>query len=264
MELLNAGTLQWNFMTENDRIYGLWLANSPGHFAARDLYLGLARETGGPVAVIEAGSRLLGRRIEESGLDADCFSGEPGSEDPDDGMELGPGGLANFAPSRNYRLALIPFGGFSRLWRPSDREALLARLHGALLPGGLLALDLPAPATRFAEGFWDTPRLAADLKYQDGSSTVVWETRRKPQSGAGIEEITLGVESITAEGRVGRKIYRRMLAAPLETREVAVAAERAGFVTGCGRDRFFGRGDAGETGISFLLFIKREMAAGCN
>lgn len=172
------------------RLYDLDLSEEPGDV---ELYLALARRTGGPilelavgsgriaVPLAEAGHRVMGIDLDAAMLDRarvrarEAGVDRAGRSDRAGGLTLVEADLVDapdLAPVREagpYRLSILALNSILILATPERQRAALRALASHLAPGGLAVVDawLPTPA---------------DLSAFDGRLSLEW-LRADPATG---------------------------------------------------------------------------------
>jgi SAM-dependent methyltransferase len=145
-------------------------------------WVSLARRTGGPVLEVACGTGRVFAPLAEAGFDvvgvdispamlavardriADRCIGQSVELIEADALELNLG--------RRFPLAIIALNSFGHFYEPGDPERALDRLSEHLLPGGLLALDLPNPVPG---AFGDTTGVVLH-DYTRPGPRVDWQT----------------------------------------------------------------------------------------
>jgi SAM-dependent methyltransferase len=177
-------------------------------------YRELARRAGGPVLEVMCGSgRLLlplaraGLRL--AGLDVSGAMLKLARErlaaaGLGERVELLEADIREQAPRGSFGLAIVAINSFMHLASPADQLAALARIHAALRPGGLLAIDLFNPDPRaLAE---QRGALVLDKQFVLADGTQVQKfVAQHADTAAQISYVTFIYDEIDAAGRVSRR-----------------------------------------------------------
>jgi SAM-dependent methyltransferase len=179
-------------------------------------YRELARRAGGRVLEAMCGSgRLLvplaraGLRV--SGVDSSAAMVDLARE------RLGAAGLLSRAelllgdvretlPRGPFELAIVALNSFMHLVTKEDQLEALARLHGALEPGGLLALDLFNPVSRALTDLDGALVLDRSFAMPDGSQVQKFVVQRADMA-VQMNHVTFIYDELCADGRVRRTTH---------------------------------------------------------
>jgi SAM-dependent methyltransferase len=136
-----------------------------------------------------------------------------------------------------FGLAIIPLNTFAHFVTPADRQAVLARLRGRLVPGGRLVLDLDmqgprrlleSPGLLWLMGTWEEAGAGAPAE-RVGVTQVTHLASAVPAPEWGdVALVTHLYDAQTADGAVRRTISRMALAL-LGRGEMALTLEQAGY-----------------------------------
>jgi SAM-dependent methyltransferase len=129
-----------------------------GRAADVDYYTALARESGGPVLELGAGTGRILRAIAAAGVDVVGVDSSPemierlrihlSSDDvaTRSRVRVVEGDMTRFRLGERFALVIAPFRGFLHNVTREEQLACLQRCHEHLRPGGLLALDVFLPS----------------------------------------------------------------------------------------------------------------------
>jgi ubiquinone/menaquinone biosynthesis C-methylase UbiE len=150
------------------------------------LYVDLAREEGGPVCELGAGTGRVALAIARAGIEVvgsdvsepmlDRFRAKIAAETVDVArrIEAVSGDMRSWGPEGRFRQVFIPFRSFLALLTRQDRHACLQNCHRILRAGGRLVLNMFHPSMAYmrqysfeAEGSW---REAGRWSLPDGGS----------------------------------------------------------------------------------------------
>ena len=162
------------------RLYDLDLAEPPGDV---DLYLALARRTGGPihelavgsgrvaVPLAAAGHAVVGVDLDPAMLDrARAYAAREGAQlELVEGDLTGAAALAPVATAGPYNLAIVALNSILLVASADGQRAALAAMAASLAPGGLAVVDT----------WLATP---AELAALDGRLSLEW-LRTEPETG---------------------------------------------------------------------------------
>lgn len=127
----------------------------------RDLYVALAREEGGPVCELGAGTGRVALAIARAGVAvAGVDVSEPmlerfraklagESEEVRGRVEVVAGDMRSWGPDGRFAQIFIPFRAFLAMLTREERHRCLVNCHRILRPGGRLVLNLFHPSIRF-------------------------------------------------------------------------------------------------------------------
>jgi SAM-dependent methyltransferase len=176
-------------------------------------YLELAQRTGGPILELmcgsgrvllplaRAGHRLTGVDVSERLLA--LARRKLADEQLLDRVELVAGDARSVEPKRSFALAIVALNSFMHLAGTADQLAVLRRIHAALRPGGVAALDLFNPHPR------DLPRHAGEMVLDksfelDDGTFVQKFVAQWVDSASQTSYVTFIYDEIDAEGVVRR------------------------------------------------------------
>jgi SAM-dependent methyltransferase len=162
------------------RLYDLDLEAAPGDL---DLYLALARRTGGPIVELCAGTGRLAVPLAAAGYEVTAVEIDPSmtarardraaAQDraAAERLRLVEGDLFTVAVpgGGEFRLAILALNSLLLLGGPRRQRRAIAVLAGLVAPGGLVAIDVWLP-------------LVEDLERFDGRIGLEW-LRRDPATG---------------------------------------------------------------------------------
>jgi SAM-dependent methyltransferase len=178
-------------------------------------YRELARRAGGAVLEVMCGSgRLLaplaqaGLRVTGVDVSAAMLALARARLEADrllDRVELLEADIRERAPSGPFGLAIVAINSFMHLDTSADQLAALGRVHAALRPGGLLALDLFNPDPRaLAE---QNGALVLDKTFALADGTRVQKfIAQQTDMAAQLNHVTFIYDALDAEGHVRRSM----------------------------------------------------------
>jgi SAM-dependent methyltransferase len=116
-------------------------------------YRELAADADGPVLEVGCGTGRVSLELLRDGVDVDGIDVSSGmlevlrEKAAAEGLEpsVREADVTTFRSDREYALAIVPFRAFLHLTTVDDQLAALERMHGALAPGGRLALNVFTP-----------------------------------------------------------------------------------------------------------------------
>jgi SAM-dependent methyltransferase len=222
-----------------------------------DFWVGLARESKGPVLELGCGTGRVTQQIARAGLQV------VGLDNSDQMLSLAraklnrqpelarrvrlvPGDMRNFtipasqlsdakedalhSPAAHLQLPLVitPFNTFMHMLTTADQLALLACARRHLLPGGRLVLDLTNPSPAYADPPAEILTLERTLRDEVNNLTLQqFSTIRLDRTGQ-LAHIVWHYDSIAADGSMKRSLV------PLSLRytfpaEMSLLLDRAGF-----------------------------------
>ncbi|HUS17221.1 MAG TPA: class I SAM-dependent methyltransferase [Chloroflexia bacterium] len=112
-------------------------------------------------------------------------------------------GLEDFELAQRYRLALMPFNTFMHLLTTDAQLAVLARIRRHLVPGGLLALDMPNPGDAYAA---EHQGVTLERTFADGDRIVQQFSSIAIDRAAQLAQITWNYDATDPAGAVERSI----------------------------------------------------------
>ena len=212
-------------------IYDLWVSSCGRFPEAVDFYTRLSAASGGNLLLLEGGgplvASLLSRdrgKVAHLGLFCDSRKG-PGEAADDITREW-----ESFRSGEPLSLILAPLGALELFWRKESLRSLLANVRENLADEGRFVFDARRWSTEGDKVLDGAPRLVADAQTMDGVSTMLWETWRPTRGCSGVVELGLGIETLGADGSVGKKRYGRLLLGKLDPEELRGCAQEAGLV----------------------------------
>lgn len=214
------------------------LADDPGDL---DLYLALARRTGGPILELAAGTGRITVPLAEAGFDVTAVDLDPAmlSRAADRARAAGAGdrvtlveadlldlGEQPLPDAGRYRLAILALNSIFLLADRPSQAAALRIMAAHLAPGGLAVVDVWVPARPDLE-VYDGRLMLATLRLEpDGTSlTKTWSAVRDPDGRA--VEVSTWYDLAAPGGSVVRWVRRdpmRLVGAD----ELRTMAEEAG------------------------------------
>lgn len=111
--------------------------------------------------------------------------------------------VRTLALSERYSLAIFPLNGFLHLLTVRDQLDALRCIHGALLPGGLLIVDLPNPHVVLAPDRDGQILLRHRFLSPDAGSVCSWTTTRTDMA-VQTQHLTLSYDETRPEGSLRR------------------------------------------------------------
>jgi SAM-dependent methyltransferase len=176
-------------------------------------YRELARRADGPVLEVmcgtgrlllplaRAGLRLAGLDVSRAMLKLarERLAGAGLTEQ----VELLEADIREQAPEGPFGLAIVAINSFMHLARPADQLAALARIHAALRPGGLLAIDLFNPDPRALAEQHGALVLDKRFTLADGAQVQKFVAQHADMA-AQISHVTFIYDELDAAGRVSR------------------------------------------------------------
>jgi SAM-dependent methyltransferase len=145
-----------------------------------EFYVGLARETKGPVLEIACGTGRVLLQVLEAGIDADGLDlFEPmlaTARRKAAALRLSPnlyrGDMADFQMPRRYSLVTITFNAFCHMLTTEDQLRCLECIRRHLLPGGMLAFDGAFPSLAWIGAPQDQRELEGETKHPRTGQTI--------------------------------------------------------------------------------------------
>jgi SAM-dependent methyltransferase len=209
-----------------------------------DWYRRLARESGGPVLELGAGTGRVTIPIAQDGLEIWALDAHRGMLDtlrskagrlPDDvrsRIQTVEGDMRTFALDHKFPLVIIPFRAFLHNLTSDDQLACLRRVHAHLTPGGRLALNVFHPSLEFMarnagafEGVWRWIRTHTrdDGSYIVRSEATMYDTVQRRVHSQHRYEL------YGADGLLTRTFLQRLELAYFYPDDIRHLLERAGF-----------------------------------
>ena len=150
-------------------------------------------------------------------------------------VELRDADARELTESATFDLAVAPFHMLNELRTLADQDAVLARVHRALRPGGAFACDLFAPT------FGPTGVLRHEAVWRDaaGGDAELWLVQQVDRAEQIVETLYL-LDRVDGQGHI-RRTRRRLVQRWLHRFELERALRQAGFAT----VRIFGDFDRG-------------------
>ena len=176
-------------------------------------YRELARRTGGPVLEVMCGSgRLLlplareGLRL--AGVDVSAAMLQLARErlsaaGLSERVELLEADIRERAPDGPFGLAIVAINSFMHLAGTHDQLAALARIHAALRPGGLLAIDVFNPDPRTLAEQHGALALYKSFRLADGTHVQKFVAQHADMATQ-LNHVTFIYDEVDAEGRLQR------------------------------------------------------------
>jgi SAM-dependent methyltransferase len=176
-------------------------------------YLELARRAGGRVLEVMCGTgRLLTplarAAIHAAGVDVSGALLARARARLDaagllDHVELLEADIRERTPRGPFGLAIVALNSFMHLASVADQLAALRQIHAALVPGGLLALDLFNPDLRALSEHIGVVVLDRRFSLEDGTAVHKFVAQQSDLA-AQIDHVTFFYDEIDADGRVRR------------------------------------------------------------
>jgi trans-aconitate methyltransferase len=190
------------------RLYDLDLAEDPGDDIG--LYLALAERTGGPILELAAGTGRIVRPLAAAGFEVTALDSDPAmlarlNLPIPNGVTTVRADLTTWRPPKPiYRLAILGLNALFLMAERHQQRAALESLAGALLPGGLAAVDIWLPdATDLAA--YDQRLLLDYVRTDPETGRTVTKTVSALYDAA---TATVLLSSIYDEGLPGQAVIR--------------------------------------------------------
>jgi SAM-dependent methyltransferase len=203
-------------------------------------YLGLAELTGGPVLELGCGTGRLLAPLARAGFEVTGVDASSGMLQVAGGKVAGLGkpaaqritlvqaDMRTVALPQQFRLAFIAFNSFLHLTNMQDQLRALRAWHQALVPGGLLAIDVDNPHPQpLAE---IDGRLEVQNRWLDPATgaTVLKQVTRTLDAGRQLQHVVFIYDEVFPSGEVKRTL------APFDARylhrfEGELLLDKAGF-----------------------------------
>jgi SAM-dependent methyltransferase len=136
--------------------------------------------------------------------------------------------LQPLTSSLQFALVIVPFNTFMHLLTAADQLALLACAHRHLRPGGRLALDLTNPAPAYADPPSETLTLERTFRDEVNHLTIQqFSTHRVDRTGQ-LAHIVWHYDSIALDGTTRRSLVPLTLRYTFPA-EMGLLLDRAGF-----------------------------------
>ena len=209
-----------------------------------DGYRGLARESGGPVLELGAGTGRITIPIAQDGLAIHAVDLDPGmlatlrqkaAAQPADVAEritITEGDMRSVQLDRRFSLAIIPFRAFLHNLTPEDQLACLRSVHGHLRAGGRLAFNVFHPSLEFMSRhvgpFENTWRLMATYPTPDGGLVMRSETSKFDTPRQRLRAL-IRYDQFDASGVLTASYLEQLELAYLYPRDIRHLLEQAGF-----------------------------------
>jgi SAM-dependent methyltransferase len=209
-----------------------------------DGYRRLARESGGPVLELGAGTGRITIPIAEDGLDIHAVDRDSGMLDalrrkaaalPADVAEritITQADMRSVRLDQRFALVIIPFRAFLHNLTPDDQLACLRSVHGQLRSGGRLAFNVFHPSLEFMSRhvgpFENTWRLMATFPTPDGGLVVRSETSKFDTPRQRLRAL-IRYDQFDASGALTATYLEQLELAYLYPRDIRHLLERAGF-----------------------------------
>lgn len=251
-------------MSDYDAIARFYDADHSGFADDLPFYRELARRTGGRVLDVMCGSgRLLvplaqaGIRV--TGIDASAAMIERArmrvaATGVAPRIALYHGDVRSAVPDGPYHLAIVALNSFMHLTTTADQLAVLANIHRALHPDGLLAIDVFNPHARNLAGCDGELALDRTFRTDDGALVCKFVAQRADMVQQ-INHVTFVYDELDGNGSVRRTVH------PMTLRwfyryELEHLLERTGFVV----EAIYGSYDLDPfvTGSDIMLTVARR------
>ncbi len=179
-----------------------------------DFWLELAEEHGGPILELGCGTgrvllNLVRRGYEVTGVDnapemlahleakLRAAPLPPRSPTP----QLLNADMTSFTVAHPHALALMPFNTFMHLLTPQAQVATLTGIRRALVPGGVLVLDVVNPALAYTAS---EPGLTLERTFSDGPHTVQQFSAMTLDRTAQLARVTWLYDATAPDGSLAR------------------------------------------------------------
>lgn len=179
------------------RLYDIDLAEDPGDDV--ELYLALARRTGGPILELAAGTGRIARPLASAGYAVTAVDHDPAmlarlAAGATSGISRVLADLTTWRPSRpQFRLAILGLNSLFLMAERHQQRAAIASLAAALAPGGLAVVDVWLPD-------------AADLARYD-RRLILDYVRTDPETGRIVTKTVAAVHDAATDSVVLDAIY---------------------------------------------------------
>ncbi|HLB47309.1 MAG TPA: class I SAM-dependent methyltransferase [Anaerolineales bacterium] len=211
-----------------------------------DFWVGLAKESGGPVLELGCGSGRVTQQIARAGITiVGLDNSEPmlalaraklnRKSEVAARATLVCGDMTNFnlAPTPNsnshhFPLIIVPFNTFMHLLTVTDQLAMLTCSRKHLITGGKLVLDLTNPASAYADPPAETLTLERTFRDDVNDLTIQQFSIIRLDRTAQIARIIWHYDSIAADGTVKRALVPLTLRYTFPA-EMGLLLERSGF-----------------------------------
>ncbi len=184
-----------------------------------DFYVGLARESGGPILELGCGTGRVSLPIAREGIAVTGIDISPRmievaqAKAAKSGLSercvFQSGDMAALQLAERFPLVIMPFRSFQSMLTTEEQRQALTRVRERLAPGGVFAMDTFNPDMSSLVND-ETSRLAYHLKdvgRANGGTLVVWG-----QNGwdpvTQVNDVRLIIEEVSDEGVVERRLIR--------------------------------------------------------
>jgi SAM-dependent methyltransferase len=204
-----------------------------------DFWVGLAKESGGPVLELGCGSGRVTQQIARAGITiVGLDNSEPMLALARAKLNRKPelaaratlvcGDMTNFNLDQQFSLIIVPFNTFMHLLTMADQLAMLNCSRKHLIPGGKLVLDLTNPAPAYADP--PTETLTHERTFRDDVNDLTiqqFSTIRLDRT-AQIAHIIWHYDSIAVDDTMKRTLVPFTLRYTFPA-EMGLLLERSGF-----------------------------------
>ncbi|WP_448542734.1 class I SAM-dependent methyltransferase [Roseiflexus sp.] len=224
-------------MSDYDAIARFYDADHSGFADDLPFYRELARRTGGRVLDVMCGSGRLVVPLAQSGIRVTGIDSSAAmiarahervaAADVAARVTLHHGDVRSDLPPGHYNLAIVALNSFMHLTTIDDQLAALARIHEALNPDGLLAIDVFNPHARNLAGCDGELTLDRTFRLEDGVRVCKFVAQRADMAQQ-LNHVTFVYDEVDDGGSVRRTLHTMTLRW-FYRYELEHLLERAGF-----------------------------------
>ena len=178
-----------------------------------EMYLNFAVRCDGPVLELGCGSGRVSVALAKAGFDVTGIDESAAmlALAREHAADAGVAGrvrfeqcdVRRFAIAEQFALAIYPLNGFLHLTTGEDQHVALSNIRQALLPEGLLVVDLPNPHTTFEPGLDGQMILRRQFRSPEGHTWLSMMSTQTDLAGQ-IQHMLLAYERMDDEGIVHR------------------------------------------------------------